>query len=198
MKPVRRIVGTMAPLLESDIDTDQIMPKQFLKRTGRTGYGEVVFHDRRSDPEFIFNDERYSDAVVLLTGSNFGTGSSREHAPWGLQQYGFQAIISPSFADIFKSNCAKIGLLTVEVTLEIVEYLADQALKDPATIIEIDLNKQTLETARHASNFRIDSETKRKLLLGLDDIEVTLRFLDQINNYERTRPNWMPTTISGE
>src|SRR5688500_15714840 len=113
MNPVRMIDGTMMPLDRADVDTDQIMPKQFLKRIERTGFGEFLFHDWRADDDFVLNDPRRADAAVLVTGPNFGSGSSREHAPWGLQQWGFTAVVAPSFADIFKTNCAKIGLLTV-------------------------------------------------------------------------------------
>ncbi len=144
MKPVSVVEGQMVPLNRADVDTDQIMPKQFLKRIERTGFGEFLFFDWRQDPDFVLNDPRYAGANILVTGPNFGSGSSREHAPWGLQQYGFEAIIAPSFADIFRNNCAKIGLLCVELPEKVCRALVDLATDQPETICTVDLPLQNV------------------------------------------------------
>jgi len=148
------------------VDTDQIMPKQFLKRIERTGFGEFVFFDWRNDPSFVLNDARYEGGNVLVTGPNFGCGSSREHAPWGLQQYGFDAIIAPSFADIFRNNCAKIGLPTVTLPAEVCKRLVALATRDAGAAVRIDLPAQTVTSAA-------DPFTKYLLVEGLDDIGLT-------------------------
>ena len=200
MKPVRVVTGSMVPLDRGDVDTDQIMPKQFLKRVERTGFGEFVFHDWRAQPDFVLNDERYAGASVLVTGPNFGCGSSREHAPWGLQQYGFEAIVAPSFADIFRGNCATVGLLCVELAPDPVARLIDLAREDPAAGVRIDLPLQTVEArgsdghVRVREAFDVDAFTKRLLLEGLDEIALTLLDDDAIAGYERDRPGWLPTT----
>ncbi len=200
MRPVRVVTGSMAPLDRGDVDTDQIMPKQFLKRVERTGFGEFVFHDWRAQPDFVLNDERYAGARVLVTGPNFGCGSSREHAPWGLQQYGFEAIVAPSFADIFRGNCATVGLLCVQLAQEPVGRLIDLARRDPAAGVRIDLPRQTLEARGSDGHvlvreaFDVDAFTKRLLLEGLDEIALTLLDSDAIGGYERRRPPWLPTT----
>ncbi len=194
MDPVTVITGTMAPLYRADIDTDQIMPKQFLKRVERTGFGQFVFHDWREDPGFVLNDERYASANVLVTGPNFGSGSSREHAPWGLQQHGFDAIVAPSFADIFKTNCAKNGLLTVELDEAFVRELVALAESDPAARIRIDLPEQTVESAAGLARFDIDAYTKHMLVEGLDPIGLTLQHEQAIAAFEADRPSRLPTT----
>ena len=187
----------MVPLDRADVDTDQIMPKQFLKRIERTGFGEFVFHDWRSDPQFPLNDPARQDAKVLVTGPNFGSGSSREHAPWGLQQWGFEAVVAPSFADIFRGNCAKIGLLTVTLPAETCKQLVAVTEADPATVCRIDLAAQTVQAGAIAATFDIDDHTKRMLLEGLDDIGMTLRDVDAIAAFEAKRPEFMPVTTAG-
>jgi 3-isopropylmalate/(R)-2-methylmalate dehydratase small subunit len=194
MTPVGIITGRMAPLDRADVDTDQIMPKQFLKRIERTGFGEFVFHDWRQDPVFVLNDERYAGANVLVTGPNFGSGSSREHAPWGLQQHGFEAVIAPSFADIFRSNCAKIGLLTIVLPPEACKRLIALAEDDPRAPIRIDLPEQQVVTAAVHEAFEIDPHTKHMLLHGLDDIGLTLGHADAIAAFEAARPSHKPVT----
>jgi 3-isopropylmalate/(R)-2-methylmalate dehydratase small subunit len=194
MQPVTVITGTMAPLYRADVDTDQIMPKQFLKRVERTGFGQFVFHDWREDPDFVLNDERYASATVLVTGPNFGSGSSREHAPWGLQQHGFEAIIAPSFADIFKTNCAKNGLLTVELDDDHIRELVALAHADPAAQIRIDLPEQTVESAAGVARFDIDAHTKHMLVAGLDPIGLTLQHQTRIGEFEARRLAHRPTT----
>ena len=194
MKAVTVIQGRMAPLDRADIDTDQIMPKQFLKRIERTGFGEFLFHDWREDPQFVLNDRAYQDAKVLVTGANFGCGSSREHAPWGLQQWGFEAIVAPSFADIFRSNCAKVGLLTITMPVETCTRLAQLATADPATTCRIDLPAQRLTAGEVAATFDIDPHAKHLLVEGLDDIGLTLQHADEVTSFEQQRPGYLPVT----
>ncbi|MGH8900809.1 MAG: 3-isopropylmalate dehydratase small subunit [Egibacteraceae bacterium] len=197
MKPVGVIEGRMVPLDRADVDTDQIMPKQFLKRIERTGFGEFVFFDWRADPGFVLNDPRYDGANILITGPNFGSGSSREHAPWGLAQYGFEAILAPSFADIFRNNCAKIGLLTVVLPAKVCKQLIELATKDPAgATARIDLPAQTVTAAIGEWCFDFDPFTKHLLVEGLDDIGLTLRHADAITAFEARRPAWMPVTVA--
>ena len=194
MKAVGVIEGRMVPLDRADVDTDQIMPKQHLKRIERTGFGEFVFADWRADPAFVLNDARYDGANVLVAGPNFGSGSSREHAPWGLQQYGFDAVVAPSFADIFRNNCAKIGLLTVELPAGVCKRLAALATDDPASGVRVDLVQQEVVTALGVERFEIDPFVKHLLVEGLDDIALTLRHADAITRFEASRPVWLPTT----
>lgn len=194
MQAVTTITGRMVPLDRADVDTDQIMPKQFLKRVERTGFGEYVFHDWRDDPDFVLNDERYEGANVLVTGPNFGSGSSREHAPWGLQQYGFEAVVAPSFADIFTSNCAKIGLLTVTLPRDRCRELIALATDDPQAGVRIDLPEQVVVSAAGTFHFEVDAHTKHMLVEGLDPIGLTLQRADDIAVYEARRPEFLPTT----
>jgi 3-isopropylmalate/(R)-2-methylmalate dehydratase small subunit len=196
MKPISVITGRMVPLDRADVDTDQIMPKQFLKRIERTGFGEFVFFDWRKDPDFVLNDERYAGANVLVAGPNFGSGSSREHAPWGLQQYGFDAVVAPSFADIFRNNCAKIGLLTVPLPAEVCDRLIALATVEPSAEVCIDLAEQTVTAGAVEASFDIDPFTKHLLLEGLDDIGLTLAHDDAIGQFEATRPRWLPVTTA--
>ncbi len=184
----------MVPLNRPDVDTDQIMPKQFLKRIERVGFGEFIFLDWRADPEFVLNDPSYADANVLLAGANFGTGSSREHAPWGLQEYGFDAIIAPSFADIFRSNCMKIGLLTVELDQLAVDTLMLRAAHPETNYVRIDLGAQSVESGELQASFDIDANQKHLLMEGLDEIALTLGAEKAITAYEGNRAKWLPDT----
>jgi len=195
MKSVSSITGSMVPLRRANVDTDQIMPKQFLKRTERTGYGEFLFWDwKRDDPGFVLNKPEYAGAKVLVAGPNFGSGSSREHAPWGLEDWGFQALIAPSFADIFKTNCTKIGLLPVELTEKEVEWLLELAESNPSAEIEIDLDSQTVTYGTEFSaRFDIPPFTKWCLQNGFDDIGLTLRHAGDIDSFEATRPTFYPS-----
>ena len=186
----------MMPLDRADVDTDQIMPKQFLKRIERTGFGEFVFHDWRADAEFVLNDPRRADATILVAGPNFGSGSSREHAPWGLQQWGFEAVVAPSFADIFTTNCAKIGLLTVVLPREVCRELIAQSTADPAATCRIDLRAQRVLAGDIDTTFDIDEHTRRMLLDGLDDIALTLQRAAEITLFEEGRAEWLPITQS--
>ena len=194
MKPVTVVEGRMVPLDRADVDTDQIMPKQFLKRIERTGFGEFVFDDWRQDPDFVLNDERYAGATILVTGPNFGSGSSREHAPWGLQQFGFEAIVAPSFADIFRSNCAKIGLLCVQLDEKVVRQLIELAESAPETVCTVDLPQQHLEAGEVSEDFAFEAHAKHMLVNGLDQIGLTLEGADAIEAFEANRPAFMPVT----
>jgi 3-isopropylmalate/(R)-2-methylmalate dehydratase small subunit len=197
VKPVNRIVGTMAPLPRADVDTDQIIPKQFLKRIERTGYGEFLFYDwarnqtGELDPDFVLNDPRRRQAKVLLTGANFGCGSSREHAVWAIQDRGFEAVVATSFADIFRNNSVNVGLLPVQVTADVLEELIKLADSESAELI-VDLESQTLTGQGVSAFFEIDADARRRLLAGLDPIGETLQLADAIGVHESTRPKWMP------
>jgi 3-isopropylmalate/(R)-2-methylmalate dehydratase small subunit len=198
MKAVQNVIGTMAPLPRANVDTDQIMPKQFLKRTERTGYGEFLFWDwRRSpdgnlDPDFVLNKPEYAQASVLVAGPNFGSGSSREHAPWGLQDWGFEAVIAPSFAEIFFTNCTKVGLLPVVLSEKEVQYLLDLAADDPAARVSIDLMDLVVEAPGLTTDFELDPFIRHRLLQGLDDISITLRHSTEIDAFESVRPTHKP------
>ena len=197
MKPVRIVEGTMAPLGRADVDTDQIMPKQFLKRIERTGFGEYVFSDWRADPSFVLNQPQYAGATILVAGPNFGCGSSREHAPWGLQQWGFEAIVAPSFADIFRSNCSKIGLLTVELPVALCTRLLELAAQSPKTRCHVDVAQQRLTAGPITATFSIGDHTRHMLLEGLDDIALTLRDEALVATFEQGRPRYFPRTTAG-
>ena len=198
MRKVGAITGTMAPLPRNNVDTDQIMPKQFLKRVERSGYGQFLFFDWARtpggdlDPDFVINRPEYRAAKVLVSGPNFGSGSSREHAPWGIQDWGFKAVIAPSFADIFYNNCTKIGLLPVTLSENEVGRLIELATSNPGTVVTIDLADQTVETEGRRMGFEIDPFTKYRLLEGLDDISLTLHHIHTVEDFETTRPAHLP------
>jgi len=185
--------GTAIPLDRSDVDTDQILPAEHLKRIERTGFGPFLFESWREDPDFILNKKEYQGATILLAGPNFGGGSSREHAVWALEDFGFRAILAPSFADIFRNNCTKVGLLPVQPSPETVRKLMDMVLEDPATRITVDLPNRTVSAPGVEAAFEIDDFTRWRLPEGLDDISLTLRHAEAISAYEATRPSWMPT-----
>ncbi len=185
MNPVTRVQGPISVLRRSDVDTDQIIPKQFLKRVERQGFGEFLFYDWAKEPGWDLDPN-----PILVTGRNFGCGSSREHAPWALEDYGFKVIVAPSFADIFYSNCTKVGLLPVPLPEVEVEALMDEEEA------EIDLEAQVVRFAGREVAFEIDAETRRRLLGGLDDIGVTLQSQEAIDAYERERERAGPVTTS--
>jgi 3-isopropylmalate/(R)-2-methylmalate dehydratase small subunit len=193
MEAVGTIVGRALPLDRADVDTDQIIPAEYLKRVERTGFGEFLFDSWRKDPEFVLNRPEYAGAAILIAGPNFGSGSSREHAVWALEDAGFRAVIAPSFADIFRNNCHKIGLLPVELPSESVRALMDAVLDDPSTEITVDLDAQAVTAEAVDERFEIDPHTRWRLLEGLDDIGLTLRHADEISSFEETRPSWLPT-----
>ena len=185
MDAVRLIKGPISVLRRSDVDTDQIIPKQFLKRVERTGFGEFLFYDWAKEPGWDLDPN-----PILVTGRNFGCGSSREHAPWALEDYGFKAVVAPSFADIFYSNCTKIGLLPVPLPEDEVERLMD------ATEAEIDLDAQVVRFDGREVPFEIDADIKHRLLNGLDDIGATLQQVEAIDRYERERERPGPVTTA--
>ena len=197
MQPVTIISGQMAPLPRANVDTDQIIPKQFLKRVERSGFGPFLFWDWAQDaegeldPGFILNRPEYSDAVVLVSGPNFGSGSSREHAPWALEDRGFRAIIAPSFADIFRGNSYNVGLLPVALAAEEVAELSVLA-EDPANNVTINLPTQTVVSGEFEASFDIDPAVKHRLLNGLDHVALTLAHADEIERFEKARPAWKP------
>jgi len=193
MDPIGRIEGTALPLDRSDVDTDQIIPAEHLKRIERTGFGPFLFEAWRKDPDFILNDARYDGASILLAGPNFGCGSSREHAPWAIEDHGFKAVISPSFADIFRNNCLKIGLLPIELREESVRALMDASLDDPDTRIEIDLDSLTVRAPGLDETFDMEQFTRWRLMEGLDDIGLTLRHTEAIDAFEASRAAWLPS-----
>ena len=198
MIPFRVHTGLAAPIARPNVDTDQIIPKQFLKRVERTGFGQFLFYDWRFLPngepnlEFELNDPRYRDASILIAGKNFGCGSSREHAPWALADYGFHAIIAPSFADIFANNCLKNGLLTVVLSEEDVANLTNRAKTIDGYELTVDLeNKSVSDASGFSATFEIGDFQRQCLLEGLDDIGLTLQHEAAIESYEQRRPTWM-------
>ena len=196
MEPVEIVSGTAVPLRRADVDTDQIIPSDWLKRVERTGFDKGLFSEWRDNRDFVLNDERFEGAVVLVAGPNFGTGSSREHAVWAIQQYGFAAVVSPRFADIFRNNCTKNGLVPVQVPAEVGEALLYAIEADPGLVVTIDVANLTLEApdAGISCSFPLDSATQERFIEGLDDIEISLRHEDAIAGYEADRPVWLPTT----
>jgi 3-isopropylmalate/(R)-2-methylmalate dehydratase small subunit len=196
VRAVRVVSGRAVPLDRADVDTDQIIPSDWLKRVERTGFGAGLFAEWRDDRDFVLNDPIYAGANILVAGANFGIGSSREHAVWALQDYGFEAVVSPRFADIFRNNCTKTGLVPVEVDPKTGRALLDAVCDDPALEITIDVERATVEAPAAAieSEFSLDEFTRTRLLNGWDDIGLTLRFEDEIRAYEAKRPDWLPTT----
>jgi len=191
--------GVVAPLDRANVDTDQIIPKQFLKRIERTGFGPFLFYDwRRNDPGFVLNRPEYEGASVLVTGPNFGCGSSREHAPWSLQDAGFRAVIASSFADIFRNNCLKIGLLPVQLPETSVRRLLELAGEDPATVVAVDLEAGSVTAAGFSERFEVDPFARECLLHGWDGIALTLRHEDAIAAYEAAREAWLPAATTGQ
>lgn len=195
MKKLKIIKSTMLPLNMSNVDTDQIMPKQFLKRVERSGYGEYLFYDWKKDPDFPFNNGLYKGAKVLVTGDNFGTGSSREHAPWGLQDWGFEAIISTKFADIFRLNSINIGLVPIETNQDNVEALFSKIDTDSETIIQISIEDKTVVCGDISFSFSLDDFSQKRIVEGLDKIDITLGYLDQIENFSQSRKHWKPKLV---
>ena len=194
MKAVRIVSGRGVPLKRSDVDTDQIIPAEWLKRVERTGFDKGLFATWRDDRNFVLNDERYAGATILVAGPSFGVGSSREHAVWAIQQYGFDAVIAPSFSDIFLNNCTKNGLVPVVVPESVVQRIWAAIESDPATEITVDVERLTVEVPAEgiASPFPMDPQTQERFLGGLDDIGLTLGHADAIDAYESSRPTWLP------
>jgi 3-isopropylmalate/(R)-2-methylmalate dehydratase small subunit len=194
MRPVTLVCGTAVVLRRSDVDTDQIIPSDWLKRVQRTGFAEGLFSQWREDPAFVLNQPAARDASILLAGSNFGTGSSREHAVWALEDFGFRVIVSPRFADIFRGNCTKVGLLPVELSASAVDALMGAVEADPATQLTVDLESCRVSCAAAGvdEEFVIDAFTRWRLMEGLDDIGITLQHADAIAAFEAGRHPWLP------
>ncbi len=194
MKAVRVVEGTAVPLRRSDVDTDQIIPSDWLKRVERTGFGKGLFSEWRDDRSFVLNQEQYAAANILIGGQNFGTGSSREHAVWAIQDYGFDAVISSRFADIFRNNCTKNGLIPVTVSAEVAAQLMDAVEADPTLLITVDMETLTVSAPAIGleSSFMLEAATQHRFLNGLDDIGITMQSADSISSYETARAPWMP------
>ncbi|WP_375489811.1 3-isopropylmalate dehydratase small subunit [uncultured Jatrophihabitans sp.] len=188
--------GTAVPLRRSNVDTDQIIPAVYLKRVTRTGFEDGLFSAwRTNEPDFVLNRSEYDGASILVAGPDFGTGSSREHAVWALVDYGFRAVISPRFADIFRGNSLKSGLLTVQLPEKIVQRLWDDIEADPKTEVTVDLVERNVRWAGEIHDFELDDYTRWRLLEGLDDIGLTMRHTDDIDRYEAARNAWLPTVV---
>lgn len=196
MNPVEIVTGTAVPLDRSDVDTDQIIPSDWLKRVERTGFEKGLFSEWRDEPSFVLNDERFQGATILLAGPNFGVGSSREHAVWAIQQFGFAAVVAPRFGDIFRNNSTKNGLVPVLVTAELSRQLMDAVEADPTLEFTIDVGRKTLEVPALGitEHFPLDDSTQHRFLNGLDDIGITLQHTGQIDSFESTRPDWLPSS----
>jgi 3-isopropylmalate/(R)-2-methylmalate dehydratase small subunit len=187
--------GTALPLRRGNVDTDQIIPAVYLKRVTRTGFQDGLFGAWRNDPEFILNRPEHAGVSVLVAGPDFGTGSSREHAVWALMDYGFKAVLSSRFADIFRGNSGKAGLLAGEVDQEVVERIWELVESDPATAVTVDLERCEVRAGDLVAPFRIDDYTRYRLLNGLDDVDITLSHEHDITSYEAKRPAWKPVTL---
>ena len=203
MRPFRTERGVLVPLDRSDVDTDQIVSKQFLKSIGRTGYGSALFYDWRYEsdggerPDFVLNLQPYRQGSILVAGRNFACGSSREHAVWALTDHGFRAVVAPSFADIFRSNALKSGLLPVVLPEHDVRALMDLALEQPGVEAIVDLESESVSASDLHYRFTLDPFERRCLLEGLDDIDLTLQHAAAITAYEERRPSWMPDLSRG-
>lgn len=195
MKAVHIVQGTAVPLDRSDVDTDQIIPSDWLKRVERTGFEKGLFSEWRDGEDFVLNDEAYAGANILIGGPNFGTGSSREHAVWAIQQYGFEAVISPRFGPIFRNNSTKNGLVPVEVSAEVAEALMRAVQADPTLELTVDVKRGVVEApaAGITAEFPLDESTRHRFLEGLDDIGITMSRGDAIDSFESSRPSWLPS-----
>jgi 3-isopropylmalate/(R)-2-methylmalate dehydratase small subunit len=196
MEPITTVTGTAVPLRRSDVDTDQIIPAEWLKRVERTGFGEGLFSAWRRDPAFVLNQPSFAGASILLAGPNFGTGSSREHAVWALLDYGFRVVVSPRFADIFRTNCTKAGLVPAQLDAEVVDRLMGAVEADPTLQVTVDLRTLTVRApaAGVDASFPLDDFTRDRLVQGLDDIGLTLHHDALIAAHEARRPDWLPVT----
>jgi 3-isopropylmalate/(R)-2-methylmalate dehydratase small subunit len=195
MEKFTRHAGTGLPLRRSNVDTDQIIPAVYLKRVTRTGFEDGLFAAWRKDPDFVINRSEYAGASVLVAGPDFGTGSSREHAVWALMDYGFKVVLSSRFADIFRGNSGKAGLVAAQVGQDVVEQIWKLIETDPTTEIVVDLQERSVQAGALTAPFEIDDYTRWRLLEGLDDVGITLSHEEDITTYESTRPSWKPVTL---
>ena len=198
MRAVSRVTGRAMPLDRRDVDTDQIIPSDWLKRVERTGYGAGLFSAWAEDPSFVLNDPRFAGATVLVAGANFGCGSSREHAAWALEDRGFRAVIAPSFADIFRSNCLAIGLVLAELPEADVARILAAVAADATTEITVDVDRRSVDVPAlgYRAPFAIDDSARSRLLAGHDEIDLSLAHSSKIAAYEARRPGWMPTAAA--
>ena len=187
--------GTALPLRRSNVDTDQIIPAEYLKRITRHGFEDALFKAWREDPNFVLNKPEYKDATILVDGPEFGTGSSREHAVWALMDYGFKVVLSSRYADIFRGNSGKAGLVTAEVSQDVIEKIWALIEKDPSTQITVDLDKRQVKAGDLMADFQIDDYVRWRLMEGLDDIGLTLRHESKITEFEKSRPSYKPQTV---
>lgn len=194
MEPFIRHTGTAAPLRRSNVDTDQIIPAEYLKRITRDGFEDGLFSAWRKDPDFVLNRPEYQGVSILIAGPDFGTGSSREHAVWALQNYGFKVVLSSRFADIFRGNSGKGGLLTAQLPQEVIESLWELVESDPTTKVTVDLQERTVAAGDLVATFEVDDYVRWRLLEGLDDIGITLQYADAITEFESRRPAFKPVT----
>jgi len=192
MEPFVTHTGTAVPLRRSDVDTDQIIPSDWLKRVERTGFGAGLFSEWREDPAFVLNQPERRGATVLVAGENFGTGSSREHAVWALQDYGFKAVLCARFADIFRGNSLKGGLLPVQLPADVIEQVMVLVEGDPSAQVTVDLDRREVRVGDVVAGFELDDFTRWRLMEGLDDIGLTLRHDGDISEFEALRPSWKP------
>jgi 3-isopropylmalate/(R)-2-methylmalate dehydratase small subunit len=196
MEPFTSHTGIGVPLRRSDVDTDQIIPAVYLKRVSRTGFEDGLFAAWRANQDFVLNHDAFRNGSVLVAGPDFGTGSSREHAVWALMNYGFRVVISPRFGDIFRGNSGKQGLLAAQCERADVELLWKLLENEPGTEVTVDLEERTVQAKDLTVPFTIDDYTRWRLLEGLDDIALSLRYADDIEVFERSRPSWLPTTTA--
>lgn len=189
------VTGIAVPLQRSNVDTDQIIPAVFLKRVTKTGFEDALFHEWRRDADFVLNQPEYRGAQILVAGPDFGTGSSREHAVWALRDYGFRVVLSARFADIFRGNAGKQGLLAAEITEADTERLWQAMGENPGMPVTVDLEARTVTAGALKIDFRVDDYTRWRLLEGLDDIALTLRDEQRITEFEARRPSWLPKTL---
>ncbi len=194
MEKITSHTGVAAPLRHSNVDTDQIIPAEYLKRITRTGYEDALFSAWRQDPDFVLNHPVHASASILVAGPDFGTGSSREHAVWALSDYGFRVVVSSRFADIFRGNAGKGGLVTAEVEQDVVERLWAILEAEPGTQVTVDLQAKQIRVGDLVADFVIDEYVRWRLLEGLDDIGITLQYADEIAAFEQRRPDFLPTT----
>jgi len=187
--------GSALPLRRSNVDTDQIIPAEYLKRITRHGFEDALFKAWREDPNFVLNKPEYKDATILVAGPEFGTGSSREHAVWALMDYGFKVVLSSRYADIFRGNSGKAGLVTAEVSQDVIEKIWALIEKDPSTQITVDLDKRQVKAVDLVADFQIDDYVRWRLMEGLDDIGLTLRNESKITEFEKSRPSYKPQTV---
>jgi 3-isopropylmalate/(R)-2-methylmalate dehydratase small subunit len=195
MEAIRVVSGTAVPLDRTDVDTDQIIPSDWLKKVERTGFGKGLFSEWRDDRHFVLNQPEYAGATILVAGANFGTGSSREHAVWALMDYGFKAVVSPRFGDIFRNNCTKAGLIPVQVDEATGRALMEAVVADPTLEVTVDVERLTVSAPAAAieAPFPLDPFTQHRILEGLDDIGLTLQHASSIEEHERRRPAWLPS-----